>query len=115
MEIREPFGSGILRYRGIEAIRQNPPRGNRGALDRVIPQAEIQPVLCASKLQFQSTVGLEEGSSATKYRCYEIRCTEGRLGCEEQNFFCPSVGLRPTDIVGNRLLECAIVTPALPL
>ena len=38
MEIREPFGSGIVKFRGIEAIRQNPPRGIKALLNRVIPQ-----------------------------------------------------------------------------
>ncbi|OLB88555.1 MAG: hypothetical protein AUI12_04445 [Acidobacteria bacterium 13_2_20CM_2_57_6] len=30
-EIREPFGSGIDKYREAEAIRQNPPRPNADA------------------------------------------------------------------------------------
>src|SRR5207248_8814419 len=80
IEIREPLGSGRLKYLGIEAIRQNPPLRNKGALNRIIPQAQIQPELCASYEQFQSTVALGVGSSATKYRLHESWMYESTVG-----------------------------------
>ena len=98
IEIREPFGNAIVRYLGTEAIRQNPPLRNKGALNRVIPQAEIQPELRASNLQLQSTGALGRRSSATEYRSHRMRCTEGQWGCEKPRF--PFVGPAPKSSPG---------------
>src|SRR5216683_1107228 len=62
-EIREPFGSGIDKYREAEAIRQNPPRPFR-RLSVHSPRAqEVQPELRATNQQFQCTVALRSGQA----------------------------------------------------
>src|SRR5438132_4666743 len=58
-EIREPLGSGTVKYRGIEAIRQNPPRRDKGAFEsRHSANAEIQPELRALKEQLRNRFSL---------------------------------------------------------
>src|SRR5260370_29304931 len=62
-EIREPFGSGMDKYREAEAIRQNPPRPFR-RLSVHFPRAqEVQPELRATNQQFQCTVALRSGQA----------------------------------------------------
>src|SRR6266436_4110719 len=63
-EIREPFGSGIDKYREAEAIRQNPPRHDRDAYESIFPRAqEIQPELRATNKQLKCTVASRNGQA----------------------------------------------------
>src|SRR5882762_4431883 len=72
-EIREPFGSGIDRYREGEAIRQNPPRPDSDANDCIFPRAqEIQPELRATNQQFQCTVALRSGQAQRGTGCVRL-------------------------------------------
>src|SRR6516225_1755721 len=88
MEIREPFASGIQRYRGIEAIQQNPPRRDKGALESRHSASEIQPEAsrlktCKSSLRLR----LEKGQAQRSTGDTQLRCTEGQFGCETPYIF----------------------------
>src|SRR5260370_3004484 len=79
-EIREPFGSGIDKYREAEAIRQNPSRPDCDAYVCIFPRAqEVQPELRATNQQSQCTVARKNGQAQR------------------------STGYAPTDARGNRL------------
>jgi len=62
IEIREPFGNGIVRYRGIEAIRQNPPL-DKGALNRVIRKLRLSQNFAPQTYNFSLRVRLQGGQA----------------------------------------------------
>src|SRR5260370_4259256 len=69
-EIREPFGSGIDKYREAEAIRQNPPRPDCDAYGCIFPRAqEVQPELRATNQQPQCTVARKNGQAQRSTGC----------------------------------------------
>ncbi len=79
MEIREPFGSGIVRYLGTEAIRQIPPRPRQTLFGVSFRERKRSCRSFALRMIIlQCTVDLRSGSSAAKYR-YEMPERTDRL------------------------------------
>src|SRR5258708_17646053 len=69
-KLREPFGSGIDKYREAEAIRQNPPRPDCDAYVCIFPRAqEVQPELRATNQQSQCTVARKNGQAQRSTGC----------------------------------------------
>src|SRR5712691_6878179 len=69
MEIREPFGSGIDKYRGTEAIRRIPPRPRQTLFWCIFPRAQVQPELGPTNQRFQCTVALRCGQARRRTGC----------------------------------------------
>src|SRR6267378_4697982 len=82
-EIREPFGSGIDKYRVAEAIRQNPPRPDEDAFQSIYRNARDP----AGTSRHEPTISVygcvEVRSSAVKYRSPLLRCPGVQVGCEK--------------------------------
>src|SRR6266576_5830304 len=81
-EIREPFGSGIDKYREAEAIRQNPPRPDADAFQSIYRNARDP----AGTSRHEPTISVygcvEVRSSAGKYSFPLSRCPGVQVGCE---------------------------------
>src|SRR5437016_8669452 len=113
-EIREPLGSGTVKYRGIEAIRQNPPRRDKGAFEsRHSANAEIQPELRALKEQLRNRFSLRlrsEWGQAQRGSGYRTLVYGRTVGLLNRRFFCDFLGPGQTNVARNGPRECSIVT-----
>src|SRR6266571_1165465 len=86
MEIREPFGSGIVRYLGTEAIRQIPPRPRQTLFGVSFRERKRSCRSFAPRtIILQCTVVLRSGSSAARdgYEMLHKGCELRRKSSEE--------------------------------
>src|SRR5205814_10447641 len=83
-EIREPFGSGIDKYREPEAIRQKPPRPGTDAFQSIYRNARDP----AGTSRHEPTISVygcvEERSSAVTNRFPLYRCPGVQVSCAKR-------------------------------
>src|SRR5713226_1943894 len=92
-EIREPFGSGIDKYREAEAIRQNPPRPDCDAYVCIFPWAqEVQPELRATNQQSQCTVARKNGQAQRSTGCTHTDARGYRLVVKNRRLIFAGIG-----------------------